>query len=87
MLAINLRGGVFQLTAFGVVKATAEHNTLYVVGQQRLYVVSHVVGIRLVRFRADVKGRDALVAMRLQLGLDTLCLIFGLVEWSSADGD
>ncbi len=76
VLAVDLGGSVLQPTAVGVVKATAEHNTLDVIGQQRLNVAAHVVAIRLVRLRANVKGCDTLVAVRLKLGLDTLYLVF-----------
>lgn len=76
LLAVDLCGGVLQPTAFGVLKAGTENHAVDVVGQQRLNVAAHVVAIGLVRLRANVKGFDTLVTMRLQLGLDTLGLVF-----------
>ena len=85
--AVDFGGGVFQPTAFGVVKASAEHHALNVIGQQRLYVAAHIVAIGLVRLRADVKRCDTFVAVWLQLCLDTLGLVFRLVERSATNGD
>ena len=84
-LAVDFGGGVFQPTAFGVVKSIAEHYTLNVIGQQSLNVFAHVVGIRLAGLWANVKGGDTLVAMLGQFRFDALSLILGIGERSPAD--
>ena len=75
------------MTAFGVLETDAEHDGMNVIGQQSLDVAPHVVGVRHIRRRAYIKWGDALVAVMLQLCLDDLSLIFGLVERSAADRD
>lgn len=85
MLAVDLRGGVLQHTASGVMKAVAEHNSLDVLVQNGLNVAAHVVAIGLPRLRADIKGRNTLVAMWRERSLDALGMIFGLMERPAAD--
>lgn len=85
VLAVDLRGGVLQLTAFGVVEAVAKDHTVDVIVKNGLNVAAHVVAVCLARLRADVKRCDTLVAMWRERGLDALGMIFGLMERSAAD--
>lgn len=85
MLAVDLRGGVLQHTASGVMEAVAEHNSLDVPVQNGLNVAAHVVAIGLPWLRADIKGCNTLVAMWRERGLDALGMILGLMERPAAD--
>lgn len=85
MLSINFSGSVLQPAPFGIVKATTEHNAIYVIGKQSLNIATHVIAIGLVWLRADVKGCDTFMSVWSELGFDALGLIFGLMERSSAD--
>lgn len=85
MLAVDLRGGVLQHTASGVMKAVAEHNSLDVLVQNGLNVAAHVVAIGFSRLRADIKGCNTLVAGVCEYRLDALCMILGLMERPAAD--
>lgn len=76
---------MFQHTAFGIVKAVAEHNAINVVVQNGLNVAAHAVAVGLARLRADVKGCDTLVAIRRERGFYALGMIFGLMERPAAD--
>ena len=76
---------MFQHTAFGIVKAVAEHNAINVVVQNCLNVAAHVIAIRLPWLRADIKGCYTLVAMWRERGFYAFGMIFGLMERPAAD--